>query len=107
MEVCPLARGVMLLERNPYPVRYKLAFAFSIFLYPHFYWLALRLTFLIISGEMWAYHVPCKYLDGLGSACPPVAQHLRQVNGQHLYLSTYLLVQALSVIMSAPLACCQ
>jgi hypothetical protein len=30
----PLARGMMLPQRNPYPSHYKAAFAFSIFLYP-------------------------------------------------------------------------
>jgi hypothetical protein len=33
-------------------------------------------------------------LDDLGSACPPVERHLREMNKKHLHLSTYLLVQA-------------
>lgn len=45
MEVCPLARGILLLLRNPYPPHYKAAFAFSILLYPQPYRFALRLTF--------------------------------------------------------------
>jgi hypothetical protein len=38
MEVCPLSREVMLplLRRNLYPPHYRMAFAFSIFLYPQF-----------------------------------------------------------------------
>ncbi len=30
------------------------------------------------SGEVWAYHVSFKHLDGLGSAYPPGGPHLRQ-----------------------------
>jgi hypothetical protein len=38
MEVCPLSREVMLsaFGRNLYPPHYRMAFAFSIFLYPQF-----------------------------------------------------------------------
>src|SRR5260370_3055227 len=55
----------------PYPPRYKVAFAFSIFLYPHFHWSFLRSSYLL-PGEVWAYHVPRTYPDGLGSACSPM-----------------------------------
>jgi hypothetical protein len=80
MEVCPLARGMILVMNfNPYPPHYRAAFAFSIFLYPHRFQLALRLAFLIVSGEIRAYHVPRKFQDGLGFAYPPVVQHLRWV----------------------------
>jgi len=33
-------------------------------------------------------------LDELGSACPPVARHLREMMREHLLLATHLLVQA-------------
>jgi hypothetical protein len=33
-------------------------------------------------------------MDELGSACPPVAPHLRETKGERLHLATYLLVQA-------------
>jgi hypothetical protein len=47
MEVCPLARGVILSnDATPYPPHYKMAFASSIFLYPHSYRLTLQLAFL-------------------------------------------------------------
>jgi hypothetical protein len=61
MEVCPLSRGVMLppLRRNPYPPHYKVAFAFSIILYPHPFRLTLRLAFPM--GGVRAYHVPREY----------------------------------------------
>ena len=59
MEVSPLSREIMLLMLNPYPSDYRMAFAFSIFLYPPFYRLALRLTFP--EGERRAYHVPYVY----------------------------------------------
>ncbi len=49
MEVSPLARGVMLLARNPYPFHYKTAFASSIIPYPAFHRLALR--FAVPEGE--------------------------------------------------------
>lgn len=79
MEVCPLARGMMLPLLNPYPSHYKRAFAFSILLYPHSHRLTLQFAFLIASGEVWVYHVSHKYQDGLGSAFPPVVLHLRQL----------------------------
>jgi len=56
MEVCTLLRGMMLLMRNPYPPHYRVAFAFSIVLYPPSYRLASRLAFPM--GERRAYHVP-------------------------------------------------
>jgi len=59
MEVSPLSREMMLLMRNPYPSHYRMAFAFSIFLYPPACRLALRLTFP--KGDWWAYHVPYVY----------------------------------------------
>ena len=45
-------------------------------------------------GKQRAYHVPLEYLRGLGLAFLPVVSQLRQVSTQHLYLTTYLLVQA-------------
>jgi hypothetical protein len=44
-EVCPLARGVMWRMRNPYPAHYRLAFAFSVLLYPQYYRQTLRPAF--------------------------------------------------------------
>jgi len=46
MEVGSLSRGVRLpVGPNSYPFRYRMALAFSIFLYPHFHRLALQLAF--------------------------------------------------------------
>ena len=45
LEVCPLSRGMISLMLNPYPSRYKIAFAFSSILYPQPHLLALRLAF--------------------------------------------------------------
>ena len=59
MEVCPLSRGMLLLSLNPYPSRYKMAFAFSIFLCPQSYQLVSRLAFP--EGELWVYHVLREY----------------------------------------------
>jgi hypothetical protein len=57
VEVCPLSCGMMLpmLWLNPYSPDYRATFAFSTFLYPLFYWLALQLAFP--GGEQRAYHV--------------------------------------------------
>ncbi len=38
------------------------------------------------------------YPRGLGLACSPVVLHLRQVMVKHLSLTTYLLVQAFSIL---------
>jgi hypothetical protein len=54
-EVCPLARGVMSPSLNPYPARYRPAFAFSLIRYPQPHRLALRLAFP--KGGLRAYHV--------------------------------------------------
>jgi hypothetical protein len=59
MEVCSLARGMMLLMRNPYLPHYKAVFAFSIVLYPPSHQLASRLAFP--EGGRQAYHVPGEY----------------------------------------------
>jgi hypothetical protein len=94
MEVCSLARGVSVRSLIPYPSHYKMAFAFSIFLYPHLHETFLRSSYLL-AGEVWAYHVPRKYQDGLGSACSPmVVVCLRQVNRKHLHPTTYLFGRA-------------
>lgn len=57
VEVCSLSCGMMLpmLWLNPYSPDYRATFAFSTFLYPLFYWLALQLAFP--GGEQRAYHV--------------------------------------------------
>jgi len=55
LEVCPLAREMMLLMLNLYPPHYKTVFASSSILYPPSYRLALRLAFP--EGERRAYHV--------------------------------------------------
>ena len=46
------------------------------------------------KGELRAYHVPLVYPRGLGPSSTPVVLHLRQVTHEHLFLTTYLLVQA-------------
>ena len=56
----------MLLTLNPYPLHYKGAFAFSVFLYLLLCHPCLRLGFP--EGEQQAYHVPCRYPCDLGSA---------------------------------------
>ena len=46
MEVCPLARRMILLFLlNPYPLHYKVAFAFSILLCPHTHQPTLRFAY--------------------------------------------------------------
>jgi hypothetical protein len=72
MEVCPLSREVCCYL---YPFHYRIAFAFSILLYPLPLRLLLRVAFP--EGEQRAYHVPHRYQNGLGLIYPPVAQHLR------------------------------
>jgi hypothetical protein len=78
---------------NPYPPPYRMAFASSRVPYPHPRGLVLRLAFPYgrDTGLPRSARIP---LDELGSACPPVAQHLREVMGKCLHLATYLLVQA-------------
>ncbi len=70
-----------------------MAFASSSVPYPHPHGLALRLAFPDgrDTGLPRSARVP---LDELGSACPPVARHLRETMGDCLHLATYLLVQA-------------
>jgi hypothetical protein len=100
MEVSLLSHGMMLPKPNPYPPDYRMAFASSIFLYPHPYRLVLRLAFP--EGGIRAYHVPHVYPDGLGPASSPVARHLRQAIKKHLRLTTYLLVQACQHLWLVP-----
>jgi hypothetical protein len=59
----PLARGIMLPQRNPYPSHYKAVFAFSIFLYPQPGALGARLASRLAfpEGGLWAYHVSHEY----------------------------------------------
>jgi len=44
---------------------------------------------LSLAGELRAYHVPRRYLSGVGCASLPVARHLRQGTIQPLHLATY------------------
>lgn len=94
MEVSSLSCG-----RNPcgvgpaYPSHYKMAFAFSILLYPHLLRLTLQLSYPY-RGKVRIYHVPLEYLYGLGLAYLPVSLRLRQMSKKHLHLLTYFLVQA-------------
>lgn len=92
-EVSPLARGVMLRVLNSYPPHYRRAFASSRVPYPPLYRLALRLTFPCgrETGLPRSAQVP---LDELGSACSPVARHLRETMRERLRLATSLLGQA-------------
>ena len=57
-------------------------------LYLHRPCCALR-RFYLLRGAIQAYHVPQRYLSGLGLAYPPVALRLRQVMQKHLCLATY------------------
>jgi hypothetical protein len=59
MEVSPLARGMMLPMLNPYPSRYRAAFASSIVLCPQPCRFALRLAFP--EGGLRVYHVLREY----------------------------------------------
>ena len=70
-----------------------MAFASSILSVPHLHGVALRLPFPFggDTGLPRSARVP---LDELGSASPPVTQHLRETMGQCLLLVTHLLVQA-------------
>jgi hypothetical protein len=56
MEVCPLAREMILLVLNPYLSHYRTAFAFSIFLYLQSYRLPLQVAFPL-PGGLQAYRV--------------------------------------------------
>ncbi len=56
--------------RQPYPIHYKQAFAFSTFLYPQSHQLALQLAFL--EGGLWAYRVSLKLHNNLGLVYPPI-----------------------------------
>ena len=73
MDVCPLARGVMLpLGRNSYPLHYRVAFASSILPCPHACRLPLRCAFP--CGRRTG--LPCSVAvttNGGGALCPPVA----------------------------------
>ena len=73
MDVCPLARGVMLpLGRNSYPLHYRVAFASSILPCPHACRLPLRCAFP--CGRRTG--LPCSVsvtTNGVGALCPPVA----------------------------------
>jgi hypothetical protein len=64
--------GPVALRLNRYPLHYKMAFAFSSVPYLPPRRLALRLPTL--AGGRQAYHVPGTDLNGLGSACSPVAR---------------------------------
>ena len=86
-------------QRNPYPLHYRAAFAFSAILYPLLHQRPLRSTFP--KGEHRAYHVPLVYLCGLGSTSTPVTLRLRQMTADHLSLVTHLLVQAFGPLAEA------
>ena len=89
---------------NPYLAHYRLAFAFSRILYPQPYRLALQHTFPL--GQLWEDYglntFRLSTMSGLGPAYSPVAQHLRQITDQYLFLSTYLLVQAYQHLWLVP-----
>jgi len=87
-------RGGDLTQRlNPDPPDYGAAFASSLLLSPQPRRRTSRLAFPE-SGGLRAYRVPRMIIDGLGSACSPVARQRRQGKGKPLHLATYLLVQA-------------
>ena len=87
------ARGDVARGLNPYPPHYRMAFASSRVLYPPPHRLALRLTFPggRETGLPRSARVP---LDEVGSACSPVARHLRETMRERLHLATSLLGQA-------------
>ena len=89
MEVSPLAREACYL----YPLHYRAAFACSILPYPHASQLPLRFAFPCGRrvGLPRSARVP---LDEVGSACSPVARHLRETMRERLHLATSLLGQA-------------
>ena len=72
MEVSTLVRGVMLPARNPYPLHYRSAFAFSIVPYPTPHGLTLRLA-VPQKGKMPGLprFASMPFLEGLGPAYPP------------------------------------
>ena len=94
VEVCPLARGVMLPERNPYPLDYGGAFACSTVLCPRPRPSTLQCLYPI--GKDMGYHVPRTYDKWMGKV-PPIRRWrycLREQKTQLLCRATYLLVQA-------------
>lgn len=83
MEVSPLARGMMLAVAAT-PIRFITK---RLSLFPSSFTRTsigspcglLSRPMFFQPGEVWAYLVPCEYLNGLGLASPPVALHLRQM----------------------------
>ncbi len=95
-EVCPLARGVMLPGpwRNPYPPHYRRP---SLFPAPIPAPPLARLTACLPFLRKEHYGLTTfrtSTMDEVGSACSPVARHLRETMRERLHLATYLLVQA-------------
>jgi hypothetical protein len=93
-EVCPLSGGVMLLSLNPYPIRYRSAFACSPIPLPQPPRLPLRVAFRIdLSGSVWETTELTRsanviIMRGLGSVSAPVGRHLRQGSSEPLDLPT-------------------
>jgi hypothetical protein len=83
----------MLRWLNSYPPYYRMVFASSRVPYPPPHRFALRLTFPCgrETGLPRSARVP---LDEVGSACSPVARHLRETMRERLHLATSLLGQA-------------
>ena len=83
----------MLRWLNSSPPHDRMAFASSRVPYPPPHRRALRLTVPDgrETGLPRSARVP---LDEVGSACSPVARHLREMMRERLHLATYLLVQA-------------
>jgi hypothetical protein len=96
-EVCPLARRVMLPRPLAQPVSVSLQDGLRFFPppYPHRHGSASRLSYLSDersdTGLPRSARVP---LDEVGSACSPVARHLRETMRERLHLATSLLGQA-------------
>jgi hypothetical protein len=89
---------------NSYPPHYKTAFAFSILPCPQPHQLVLRLAFPpshLRGRTMGLPRSASEPLNGLGSACSPVAFHLRQGKGESLHLATCLLAQACGPLAAA------
>ena len=90
-EVCSLSRGA---KFEPLSNSLQVGLRFLQHPLPAPPWAHLTVRFPGFPGERRAYHVPLEYLRGLGLAYLPVVHQLRQVSKKHLYLTTYLLVQA-------------
>jgi len=68
-EVCPLSRGMFF---NPYPPHYRMAFAFSSFLYPHCHRRSLRFACRSVRRQYGLTMFHTRYMNRLDPAFSPV-----------------------------------